>query len=193
VEEHVPGERLTHAGASRGEEQRAGEVVRGVPLPAWSRPQWQHQRCATRRRTLDHASEIAGVVTAEIGVDEKQEVGADLKRLAHEQLHVGTLTDTRARRLQHHLRDGARPSREAVQRVVVAGLVGERELAVVRRTEHRRPHFDAIGQLHDSFCFVAGRDADQETSQGFPPRRRARPPAAERAHDYPGGGNLAAG
>ena len=72
-------------------------------------------------------------------------------------------------------------AREAIERVVVAGLVREREPAVVRGAEHDRAGFDAIGQLDDAFGFVPGGDADQETSQKFlRDDGRDRPPRGER-------------
>ncbi len=116
---------------------------------------------------FEHAPEVARVVPTEIGVDEQQEVDAVLERLVHEELHVRAFAHSRARGLQHHLRDPIRPRRETSERVVVARLVGERKPAVVRRAEHGRAGFDAIGQLDDAFRFVPGWDTDQESCQEF--------------------------
>ena len=180
VDEHVAGERLTHPRVTRREHQRAREVVGGVALAAGPGPQRQDQRRTLLFGGFEHVHQIARVVPAEVGVDEEQEVDAVAQRLLHEQLHVGALADARAGRLQHPLRDAARPRREPGEGVVVARLVREREPGVVRRAEHARAGFDAIGQLHDSFRFVPGWDTDQKASQGFLRGGRTPPLAAER-------------
>ena len=149
--------------AVAGEQQRAGEVVRGVALAVRSAPQRKDEVEVLALRGVDDATEVARVVVAEVGVDEQQEVDAVVERALQQQLDVRTLAHGRLRRAEDDLSERRLAPRETLECVVVALLVRQGQSTLVRGRKQRRAELDAIGELDDSVRFVASRYADEQS------------------------------